>query len=496
VYVWHDISQPADILALVASLSQEYGQEDIADMLAENLSDSVKGILVELDYVDKDYRSVFYNFYAKRGDKFKRNCVRLHLFGSDVVFDGVARGLRVIEGDNVDDADRDEGLSKKYLGYVVLRPTGRDNLGRSVISPRALSRASGEIITARHKVHVLGHRLNAVGFPWMMQHRDISVCAHVACWSILRHYSERYSSYAEYLLHDITKLAQPYDPGGMIPAEGLALQHAERIFYATGTFPLLINKGNPDVFREQMLAYLESGFPQFAALKSKEHAVAIIGVKWAVPDEQGGVVAPTPSIFGRVEALIVSDDQQLPYAQMKLKRGTGHEQHQLTIQDVDAILVPLPEKIFYPASSVRMVAMKANSLFSELAFPAPADTVKRYYVTTTSALRRHFRGEAKSFDPEMIRAVMEIPMAQFVWVIEYASSEQWKHSEVAVTIVLDATASVRDNEPFWLAFDKKKALLWRERKGANQQFAEIDLKPAESPYCRIESNLDHFVPSF
>ncbi|WP_144141038.1 hypothetical protein [Paraburkholderia sp. BCC1884] len=492
MYVWHDISGPKDIRAIVGSLSSEYAEDSIADLLANNLSGSVRGILVERDYVDKDYRSVFYNFYAKKGDEFKRNCVRLHLFAEDVVLSCAADGLRIIRGENVDDEDPDDVLSRRYLGYVVLRPTGGDNIGRSVISPKALIGVAGGIITARHKVHVLGHRLNAVGFPWMMQHRDISVCAHVACWSILRHYSERYSKYAEFLLHEITKLAQPYDPGGMVPAAGLALQQAERIFYATGTFPLLIRKERESAaFLEQVFAYLESGFPLFAALNSKEHAVAIVGVKWSRFSATRGAVSVPQPVFRRAEALIVSDDQQLPYAYMRMQRSG--QVVGLSVEDIDAILVPLPEKIFYPASSVRDVASHARTLFKELVFPPKNGGIKRYYVTTTAALRRHFRDKAVSFDPKMVQAVMEMPMAQFVWVVEYSSDEQWQQGEVAVTIVLDATASVRDNEPFWLAFDSKTALLWRERKGANQQFVELKLEPAERPYFRIQSNLDHFA---
>jgi len=55
----------------------------------------------------------------------------------------------------------------------------------------------------------------------MDQHIDISVCAHAACWSILRHYSERYTTYREFLTHDITMMAQEFNPGGLVPSKGL-----------------------------------------------------------------------------------------------------------------------------------------------------------------------------------------------------------------------------------------------------------------------------------
>jgi hypothetical protein len=76
---------------------------------------------------------------------------------------------------------------------MVLRPTGIATIGRSVLSPDIRKGASGFIITALHKVQLLGYELEVQGFPSMDQHIDISVCAHAACWSILRHYSVHYN---------------------------------------------------------------------------------------------------------------------------------------------------------------------------------------------------------------------------------------------------------------------------------------------------------------
>src|SRR5215831_15629880 len=92
------------------------------------------------------------------------------------------------------------------------------------------------------------------GFPSMDQHVDISVCAHAACWSILRHYSERYNSYQEFLTHDITLMAHQYDPGGLVPSKGLQVSHAERVFQEAGTFPIHVTKDphavDPSFYRQ------------------------------------------------------------------------------------------------------------------------------------------------------------------------------------------------------------------------------------------------------
>ena len=102
----------------------------------------------------------------------------------------------------------------------------------------------------------------------MDQHVDITTCAHVACWAVLRHYSENYSEYREYLVHDIAKLATGFEPGGISPSRGLDEWEAERVFNAAGCFPVIVSRDEltDDEFFGQLLAYLESGFPLFIGM--------------------------------------------------------------------------------------------------------------------------------------------------------------------------------------------------------------------------------------
>src|SRR5262249_44527507 len=119
--------------------------------------------------------------------RYRSDCVRLHFFDETVSFDEWS--LKLTAADN--------RLSDHYFGFMVLRPTGIATIGRSVLTPDVRKGASRFIITSEHKVHVLGHTLKIHGFPSMEQHIDIAVCAHATCWSILRHYSERYAIYRE-----------------------------------------------------------------------------------------------------------------------------------------------------------------------------------------------------------------------------------------------------------------------------------------------------------
>ena len=52
--------------------------KSVAKKLTVGLSDAIKGILIERNYIDKDYRSTYYNFYAKKAQRYRPDCVRLH----------------------------------------------------------------------------------------------------------------------------------------------------------------------------------------------------------------------------------------------------------------------------------------------------------------------------------------------------------------------------------------------------------------------------------
>ena len=261
---------------------------------------AAKGVLIERGYVDKDYRSTFYNFYAKKGRHYRSDCVRLHFFNGAVRYDEARTNI----------VCNDWRLQDHYFGYIVLRPTIVATLGRSVLSPDIRLGATGRAIQSVHYVNLLGHRLPVWGFPSMAQHVDIAVCAHVSCWVILRYYSETFAHHREYLVHDITKLAAPFDPGGLVPSLGFNVSGAERVFQAAGCFPVLVGKrksASEAAFFSQLLAYLESGFPLFVAMPGEKHAVVIVGYSWRQSPSPPG---PSSShVWPQVETLLAVDDK-------------------------------------------------------------------------------------------------------------------------------------------------------------------------------------------
>jgi hypothetical protein len=457
MYRWISLSSSADLGQLAKHISAEYAPERIAKKLADGMSGAVKGVLIERNYVDKDYRSTYYNFYAKKGQHYRADCVRLHFFDQTVSFE--EKSLKLICGDN--------RLADHYFGYMVLRPTGIATIGRSVVSPDVRSGASRFIISADHKVHLLGYKLTVQGFPSMDQHIDISVCAHAACWSILRHYSERYTVYREFLTHDITMMAQQFNPGGLVPSRGLEVSHAERVFQEAGTFPIHVargSKGKDDLsFYRQLSAYVESGFPIFAAMHKRGHAIAVVGYEWRTPLNTG--VPRMRYAWDEVQSLAAVDDNHLPYISIPLSGGAFY-----SAEDIDAFIVALPEKIFYPADAVDRLAPALFKLGAVVGLPPKENSIIRYFITTGSALRRFVRDRESEFDPKLIQTIMTLPFAQFIWVVEFATEAQWAVGQIAARAIVDATASLREVMPLWLFHSRTQALIF------DRQTVSLDLQ--------------------
>ncbi|MCY4575125.1 MAG: hypothetical protein OXC55_00745 [Chloroflexi bacterium] len=488
-YDWIELRTPADYDLLIEVLDPEFDPKGIAQRLKTQFTPATKGILVEHGYVDKDYRSTFYSFYAKMARPYRPDCVRLHFFDGTVWYDE----------HRTDIACSDLRPQDHYFGYIVLRPTMEATLGRSLLSPDMRLGARGRAIQSIHHANVLGHRLPIWGFPSMTQHVDIAVCAHVCCWAILRYYSETYPKHKEYLLHDITKLAAPFDPGGIVPSLGINVFEAERVFQTADCFPLLVgrrNSSSDEAFFSQFLAYLESGFPLFVEIPSKEHAVVAVGHNW----KQSAVPPPASSshVWTQVETLLTVDDNLLPYASIPLEASpNAAHQPPYAANQFNSFIVALPDKIFYPADAIGVTCQAVKRALESSRDPdlEPLE-LERYFITTVSKLREHAREYQSLLGDSLVGLLMHLKTAQYVWVIEYCSVRQWQSGHIAARAIVDATASSTDKMPIWVLHDEEVAHVF-DRTSAETQPTSIQLSRAtHGPLPRMELNLRPVVESY
>ena len=480
-YDWIKIDKQSDYEQLYCVLDGDFEPTRIVKKLKASITSLVKAVLVEHDYLDKDYRSTFYHFYAKKGRPYRTDCVRLHFFDEQVSFNGLS------------DENSERRIGDHYYGYMVLRPTIRGTLGRSVLSPDIRVYARGRAIQALHHVHLQGHRLGVWGFPSMDQHVDITTCAHVACWAVLRHYSENYSEYREYLVHDIAKLATGFEPGGISPSRGLDEWEAERVFNAAGCFPVIVSRDEltDDEFFGRLLAYLESGFPLFIGmdLGGVGHAIVAAGYSWKT-------LAAAPSdgsnhVWGQVDKLLTVDDNLLPYVSVPLDESTSDgAEPDYTTDNFGSFIVALPEKIGYPAEAMaKYRVVLQQSLVKSMGCDEESVRLHRYFMTTISELRRYARNNESQLGETLVELLMRLDTAQFVWVVEFSSVEQWRGGRVAVRGIVDASASHTDPDPIWLLHNEEVAFVF-DRSTAESRVQTVNLdRSSDVPLQRMEVNL-------
>lgn len=476
MHKWIAIATPDDYAQLANIKELGTSASEIVDRLKQYLSDKVKGVLVEHPYVDKDYRSTYYGFYAKKGQRYDPFCVRLHFFNEHV---------RLADDLTLESASGE--LRENYFGYMIVRPTIIAPIGRTVLSTHAVKEFAGAIIDAEYVVHVLGNRLNVKGFPFMQQHTDISVCAHAACWGILRHYSARYRTYAERLVYDITKMAGSGDPGGLTPSRGLVVSQASQVFSKAGLYPDVYGRHEFSNFERLLMAYIESGFPVFAAMGKRHHAISVIGHG---PPDRNALKESNEIQYAweATQSFYVVDDNRMPYQLVD-----GLDAADYRIADIDAFIVPLPEKIFFPGEAVeeRIEDLLRNGIL-DLDFSFLTSPVVRYFVTTSASLKRYFNETKSQFPPDLYTALIELVLPQFVWVAELANLDDWKHKRFNSLMIFDATASALEPLPYFVLMDQKKALIF-DRAISNGagfvEFGDSTLNPMSEFRTNLQSRL-------
>lgn len=97
-YTWMPLSGTTGLTDLKNHIPEQYDPARVAVRLAAGMSAGVKSVLIESQYIDKDYRCTFYNFYAKKGQQYDADCARLHFFDDAVTFDPTALRLACPEG--------------------------------------------------------------------------------------------------------------------------------------------------------------------------------------------------------------------------------------------------------------------------------------------------------------------------------------------------------------------------------------------------------------
>lgn len=457
VYHLVPIKNEGDWIKLAEVLRDFSEVEEIQRRLAHLVKDVSLTVLIERQYIDKDYADTFSAYFSKRFHTPPSRCARVHLFRGQIS----QSQIRTLPKEELD-----------YLGYSVLRPLATGGLGRTLISSKLAKAPDGKdrlhARSCEERVHILGRDFKVRGFPYLAQDTEVTVCAQAALWMIVRYFSNRYPHYKETGPHQLADLVSDFSLGRVFPSSGLSTWQASEILRRLGFQPVIHQRGgnsqaeklagklgfNPKeparAFEHLFYTYIESGIPLLVVYE--DHAVVAFGhaSDYSVKPEKSAASEEGfyhSSVWNK--GFMVHDDAQFPYQFLDLS-GSG----QRPFKEVKAFIAPMPEKTFLAADEYQRLVrelLRSETFGWEKWAPELAEAgrkgeiVLRSFLTTGSSLKRSLAG--RGMPPKAEEAYLHYSLPHFVWISEIHCLENYPDRCIG-QVVWNATASSQDAEGF------------------------------------------------
>jgi hypothetical protein len=442
-------------------------------------------VLIEEDYIDRDFSEAYSAFYAKTFRRHSKLCTRLLFFASDISF------LNTI-ADVLEAARRLSGQS--FLGQVILRPISRASLGLALLKPPPAPNGyeSDLLVRAEYSAHVLGAELRVDAVPMTQQDSRVGACAQAAIWVATRHFHTRHRgpwlstvAITQAAVATAEVATNLHVPAG---SEFLTGNNMVAALRAAGRETLIYAKkgqGNQATWgairpADVIDRYIDSGIPVIVGLQLPGqdigHAIVVTGhILGASPRNSP---LPPDAAFGEYcEAFYVNDDQV--GANVRVAIATSGNIGE-TIYSIEGnavyLMVPLPTKVYLPAETAEALAWNAIRSYagdwpafkvrhsgklgsseplgdSFVADVAAGRAVARTYLTY--GWRYKSRGIGNKFSNPVRQVIRNLEVPRFVYVTEFATTDTLTgkskyERRIVAHCVIDATAKHQELESILL----------------------------------------------
>ncbi len=396
--------------------------------------------VVEYPYVDKVSRDSYYFYFSSKRDEFHRDSIKISFFNRKITkgqFRSAKQSLR---------------LSKRYLGFLVIRPTFPKIIGRSVINKSALNN-NGFIYCYTHvPASVNSIKFSAVGFPHSSQDSETMTCAETTIWALMEYFGNKYPEYLPILPSKINKILSSFTVERLLPSKGLT---AGQISYALKEIGFGVKLYSKNAYSGEFLdllkIYVESGIPTVAVIQNKAgiaHAQNIIGRRKPIDDEidniQPAIDIGLSSTLSYYESLkldyVFIDDNQPPYMVTKLETPSSfYNNTKWENCNITNIIVPLYHKIYLEGGEARRFAVSIISRFnSRTQFFTNENIIIRTFLASSRSYKDYIAKD-KQVNPFIKNMFLSTTMAKFIWVIEISNKALLKNNFCSGMLVLDST---------------------------------------------------------
>lgn len=446
-------------------------------------------IVIEHDYVDLDYLDEFAAFYATSFKQYRPHCTRLHFFSARIPKRTTFR------------LDR---YKSSYLGFVVIRPTDLQRVGRTLLlPPRQDMNTYFVTCTETFTAHIFGRPLPVNAMPFCQQDSNVGACAQAALWMTARYMSKRFGM-TEMRPSEITRSATAtIAMGRTFPADGglnvLQMHAALRSFgvnslsYSRSAMDHIPSRAeeefrvnpaaSPDEQRIQrhLLAtiklaeityrYIESGLPTILCYPG--HAIVAIGHTYT-PLEHARVA------IQRIPQFLVHDDAVGPYLSLPILPAEGGGR---TFGEITDIIAVLPRDVSLTGEAAERTAVQWMNVVCdptvgikpaiEKARPDLIPHLDRLEYRTYLMDSMHFKQEAISSDApaQLVQAWLRLALPRYVWVTEISCGELLNQAQAIERtclgkILIDSTAPAYTVSLIAMHFCD--LMIVRDRQGSNE----------------------------
>lgn len=143
-----------------------------------------KSVLLEREYLDKDYLEDFSRYYVKCFQNSGHKCARLHFFNVEIDHTGLDNVLMVGK-----DAPGYGSLQESYLGFIVVKPLPKTFIGKTCLKryPELTSTdlPDTKCLSKKYRINLFGIDLEVETIAFQEQDKVVSACATTAIWTAL-----------------------------------------------------------------------------------------------------------------------------------------------------------------------------------------------------------------------------------------------------------------------------------------------------------------------
>lgn len=288
-------------------------QKNQTDYLYNYLSNlDCKSILMESDYIDRDYLEDYSRYYVKCFTRYGERCARLHFFNTQIDHKSFTKMLH-----EYTDETRLK-LNEAYLGFIVIKPLPKTFIGKSCFNIYSSIKedASKKVLNRKYNISLFGIRLELRTVAFQEQDKVVSACATTAIWTALQALDKKdlrqVPSCSEITLAAINHVNES---SNSFPNKGLSNKQILRALdvYGFKNHKVNIDASEPDskeVFISTIKNYIRSGLPLIMGTQ-------VYDIEDSTAQERDGH-AVTVLGFDSNKAVYIHDDRVGPFAKATL----------------------------------------------------------------------------------------------------------------------------------------------------------------------------------